>query len=231
MKKEIFIDLVSKKLSLVRSAIAKKKYGTTPEISYEELFGAIYDYETIPKIAENLQISVRTTNRVLNDYALSSVEKVEGKPWKARLLELIDYKTCNICKETKPISAFFLLPSNSISSRHRSGFMYRCKDCDNKNTLDKYKSRPYIHRAANNKYRSLKINSGSLDNCDLSLVTLIYKKCPPGYVVDHIIPLCKGGGHNEFNLCYLTYKDNLVKGSKMPEDVLDIMDRAILPDL
>lgn len=230
MNKEIFIDSVSKKLCIKKSAIAKKKYGLSPEITYEELLGAIYEQETIPNIAKRLQLSIRTTNRLLNEYALSSVQKVEGKPWKARLLELVDFKTCNVCKCTKPTSEFYLLPSNSMASKNRSGFMYRCKNCDKIHTLEKYEFYPYIHRAANNKYRALKNNPNSMKGCDLSLVTLIYKNCPEGFVVDHIIPLSKGGGHNEFNLCYLTVKDNMIKGSKLPDEVAELMTRAIFPD-
>lgn len=229
MIKETFVSLLCEKLNVDKYSIAKKKYGTAKEVTYGALLEAIYDGETIPGIATCLGISVRTTNRILNEYAFPQIDKVEGKPWKARLLELIDYKTCNICNETKSTSEFHLYPSNTISSKHRSGFMYRCKSCDTQQTLSKYKFYPYIHRAANNKYRALKQNPSSMDLCNPELVTLIYKQCPTGYVVDHIIPLCKGGGHNEFNLCYLTARDNMVKAKRMPEEVPEIMERAIFP--
>jgi len=229
MIKETFVSLLCEKLNVNKYSIAKKKYGATKEITYGALLEAIYDGETIPGIALCLGTSIRTTNRILNEYVFHQIEKIEGKPWKARLLELIDYKTCNVCNVTKLTSEFHLYPSNSISSKHRSEFMYRCKTCDQTHCLVKYKNYPYIHRAANNKYRALKQNAHSMDICNEELVKLIYKQCPDGYIVDHIIPLCKGGGHNEFNLCYLTPSDNAVKAKRLPEEVPEIMERAIFP--
>jgi 5-methylcytosine-specific restriction endonuclease McrA len=54
---------------------------------------------------------------------------------------------------------------------------------------------------------------------DKSELLRIYRACPPGMVVDHIIPL-KGNGvsglHVPWNLQYLTAVDNLQKGNKFP---------------
>jgi len=48
-------------------------------------------------------------------------------------------------------------------------------------------------------------------------VRKIYESCPAGYHVDHIIPLhhkLVSGLHNEFNLQYLTAKENSIKLNK-----------------
>lgn len=52
---------------------------------------------------------------------------------------------------------------------------------------------------------------------NLEKIKEIYKNCPNGYHVDHIIPLqgnLVSGLHVENNLQYLTAYDNLVKGNK-----------------
>ena len=43
----------------------------------------------------------------------------------------------------------------------------------------------------------------------------IYKNCPTGYEVDHIIPISKGGKHHPSNLQYLTAEENRSKSNKI----------------
>ena len=53
---------------------------------------------------------------------------------------------------------------------------------------------------------------------DKQKIKLIYKNCPDGYEVDHIIPLSKGGKHHEDNLQYLTKEDNRRKNNRLVGD-------------
>jgi hypothetical protein len=68
-----------------------------------------------------------------------------------------------------------------------------------------------------NKRRSLKITAIP-KFANLEKIKEIYKNCPRGYHVDHIIPLNNPivcGLHVEWNLQYLTAKDNLKKSNKL----------------
>jgi len=72
-------------------------------------------------------------------------------------------------------------------------------------------------RAAYAKRRSAKLKAIP-KWADLSKIKEIYKNCPKGYHVDHIIPLQGknvSGLHVEYNLQYLTPKENLSKGNKL----------------
>lgn len=52
-------------------------------------------------------------------------------------------------------------------------------------------------------------------NADRKLIREIYINCPPGYEVDHIIPISKGGLHHQDNLQYLTAEENRKKSNKI----------------
>jgi 5-methylcytosine-specific restriction endonuclease McrA len=47
-----------------------------------------------------------------------------------------------------------------------------------------------------------------------SQIIELYQKCPPGYHVDHIKPISKGGTHTLDNLQYLLAEENLKKGNR-----------------
>lgn len=48
-----------------------------------------------------------------------------------------------------------------------------------------------------------------------TIIKEIYKNCPAGYEVDHIIPLSKGGKHHEDNLQYLPMLENRRKNNRL----------------
>ncbi len=59
-------------------------------------------------------------------------------------------------------------------------------------------------------YRARKYNA-TPENVDKNLIKEIYKKCPTGYEVDHIIAIADGGKHHPDNLQYLPCLENRKK--------------------
>lgn len=91
----------------------------------------------------------------------------------------------------------------------------------NREKLKAYQRRHYrenkaLYRAKDARYRAAKLKATPLW-ADLEAIKQFYMACPPGFHVDHIIPLqgktvC--GLHVLENLQYLPAKDNLSKGNR-----------------
>ena len=64
------------------------------------------------------------------------------------------------------------------------------------------------------KYRAA-LRAQTPDDANMEKIAEIYKNCPKGYEVDHIIPINKGGLHHQDNLQYLTVKENRSKKDKL----------------
>jgi CRISPR/Cas system Type II protein with McrA/HNH and RuvC-like nuclease domain len=53
------------------------------------------------------------------------------------------------------------------------------------------------------------------NNADIAAMQQFYINCPPGYEVDHVVPISKGGLHSLENLQYLTISENRKKSNKI----------------
>ena len=76
---------------------------------------------------------------------------------------------------------------------------------------------PHTQRAITAKRRALKLKA-TPKFANLKKIREIYKNCPKGYHVDHIVPLNSKlvcGLHVEWNLQYLTPSDNYSKSNKL----------------
>lgn len=67
-----------------------------------------------------------------------------------------------------------------------------------------------------------KIASSDLDWEQKQLIAEFYANCPPGYEVDHIIPIGRGGKHILSNLQYLTPQENRRKFNRTMEEFQEI---------
>lgn len=138
-------------------------------------------------------------------------------------------KTCITCQVEKPLTREFF----HFQRDKASGFRSKCIECrrkhhsDNKEEKNKkqrhyYKNVYYPQNRSkvlrhNDKRRVERLNSMP-DYANEELIERIYKNCPKGYHVDHMVPIAKGGLHMESNLCYLPAKVNSSKGAKSIEE-------------
>ena len=117
-----------------------------------------------------------------------------------------------------------------IDEKKKEYYINNKEKC-NKKSVEYSKNHPDIRRSICKKYsknhkgrinahtanrRSVRLNRTPA-YADLSAIGLFYKNCPPGYSVDHIIPLqgkLVSGFHIETNLQYLTISENSSKGNK-----------------
>lgn len=138
-------------------------------------------------------------------------------------------RVCSVCKISKELKEFNKDVSEAL------GRSYDCRLCS--------RQRDKLYRAANrDKHRESKRRWRTSEKgkrsskamkarrradklrrtpkwADLNKIRSIYRECPEGHQVDHIVPL-KGhnvsGLHVQWNLQYLTKLDNAIKGNKYP---------------
>jgi hypothetical protein len=108
--------------------------------------------------------------------------------------------------------------NNKDKIKERDRFFY----LKNKDKIKKIKKlyhlkNPHIKNASCAKRRAVKLKS-TPKFANLNKIKEIYKNCPKGYHVDHIVPLNSKlvcGLHVEWNLQYLTPSANLSKSNKL----------------
>lgn len=139
------------------------------------------------------------------------------------LLECMGKRLCSSCHEVHELDNFYRCATTP------SGYGTQCKQCAKalaKNHYDPELSSKRIkmwnrenrgHRNYLTRARQAVVKQRTPAWADQEKIKEIYKNCPKGYHVDHIIPLrgnLVSGLHIETNLQYLTAEDNLKKSNK-----------------
>ena len=216
--------------------ICIKKYGNRPSKTWMEFIKAALEVDTL-ELYNYCGFSGRSTFSVYFSRQFNSLlSSKDKKQWNTFLLLIVSKKKCPKCGIIKNLIDF------SNSSYQAGNLQSICKECtskyrqDNSLSIKKYKKayrnkntliiRVYMTYyytnnksdfiARNAKRRATKLNA-TPKWADLEAIKEIYKNCPPGYHVDHIIPLqgdlvC--GLHVHKNLKPIPAAENLAKGNK-----------------
>ena len=170
-----------------------------------------------------------TRKEYIKEYSLKNKEKIKeySKQYRLQNIEHLkqyqkEYSLKN--KESKRLYNLknkekqkqnYLKNKEQIKERSKLYYLNNKKKINEHSKLYRLNN-PHIHNALSAKRRAVKLKA-TPTFANLEKIKSIYKNCPAGYVVDHIVPLqgktvC--GLHVEWNLQYLTPSENLFKLNK-----------------
>jgi hypothetical protein len=123
-------------------------------------------------------------------------------------------------KQTKKCKLYdkeYRLKNKDKLSQNQKEFRLNNKDKVRKTKKLYNLNNPHTQRAITAKYRASQLKA-TPKFADLNKIKEIYKNCPKGYTVDHIVPLqgknvC--GLHVHWNMQYLTRSENSSKSNKL----------------
>lgn len=214
MDKNLLFEVLSA-AGLAYGEVVKPGRKNSPQILAGELIEAILETSSGPEAAKCLGISAQTFNRIIKK-TFPEVELIGGgQTWRHWLLKNAEYKSCSCCQKLLKFSEF------TKDTHSPTGLDKYCKPCKVFSTDKEYYKKYYNKNKEDYRFRSAKrraIKKNATPKwANLESIKEIYRNCPEGYHVDHIIPLqgelvC--GLHVENNLQYLTATENLSKGNK-----------------
>jgi hypothetical protein len=200
-------------------------YANMFDILAGDLIYQVLVNDTISNTSKSMGCGSQTLNRLLEKTLVPIFGKIQGgnETWKWKLITFIEYKKCYNCKEYLPYKDFDKDRSNS------TGHAGNCKACrvtlnaltykkdsvqeSHKRSQEKHYEEILARNAKYRAERSLRVPKWA----NLDKIKTVYKECPEGMHVDHIIPL-KGelvsGLHVHQNLQYLTPEENIRKSNR-----------------
>jgi hypothetical protein len=125
-------------------------------------------------------------------------------------------------KKIKESVRLYRLNNKEKIKNYKKLYRLKNKEKEKKYFLLYVLKNPYFNKNNSAKYRASQLKA-TPKFADLNKIKEIYKNCPKGYHVDHIVPLqgkevC--GLHVEWNLQYLTPSENSSKSNKLINDYL-----------
>lgn len=219
-----YINAILNNMGRAPSEIAIKKYG----ITYEELIHALISTNNTYEASELLSLPKSTVkNALLKGLGKEILPTKSTKDWCIGLLLSVGYIKCPVCSSIETQESH-----NKYKLSHGDYTCYSClkgksvvqrilhkeqkKEYQRKYTIE---NKGILAEKARLKRISSKDRQPPWANKDK--IIEIYRECPEGYQVDHIIPLYGknvSGLHVENNLQYLTSYENRVKANKFDID-------------
>ena len=189
-------------------------------LTEEELFNLVEEHETFAALGNALGIHRATVSKAIK----AAYPSYRGKAkLSVGLLECAGKRKCCSCKDIFDLSEFHKCATTP------SGHGTMCKPCARSlaNSNYDYEISAVRTKMWNEENRGLR-NAYTRNReaaklkrtpawADFDKIKEIYKNCPKGHHVDHVIPLQGekvSGLHVETNLQYLTAEENLKKGNK-----------------
>jgi hypothetical protein len=182
--------------------------------SEEEFIKNCIKYDTRTKIAEYYDCAPNTITSVLKKYFPDILQYPSKMSIGTRFLAIKGRKKCSSCNTIKEYSEYH------IDNHTTDGRVGKCKECRKEISAEYYQNNKAKFYANKAKYRAAKIQR-TPKWANMLHIEEFYSMCPPGYEVDHIIPL-RGekvsGLHVLENLQYLTVAENRSKSNKYEEE-------------
>lgn len=218
MHLEILVDRILSETGFTNTDRLK----TRQLLTYKEVFTALIRNNHLSQVAIELNLTQDIVEKIASRKLKPLFpEKDKNTKWCNFLLSLIDYKKCNTCSECKPYSEF------TISKNTWDGKSYICCTCKTiyregfTEYNSEYAKEHYIQHKAEYIARAIQYKTkrtlATPPWADLNEIRRIYKECPDGYHIDHVIPLqgdLVSGLHVETNLKPIPALDNLRKHNK-----------------
>jgi hypothetical protein len=191
-------------------------------ITYSNLFHSLISNDLLHNVATDLELTDDIVEKICHRYLRPIFpEKTSASNWGNFLLGLVSYKKCRTCSEYLHYNYYC---HNKSTWDNKSYICQYCKAINRKKFTDdnpEYNKQTYIDHKDEYIARAIqyktKRNIATPPWADLVKIKEIYRTCPDGYHVDHIVPLqgelvC--GLHVESNLQHLPALENRQKSNK-----------------
>lgn len=214
------------KLQLDPNLVVKKKRGSKPEVLMVYFIYLVLKLEKMVEVGKEVQRDVSNLQDILDKYLKPKLGNCNGagNSWKYKLLLSIGLRKCTKCEVIKTLDQYNTekgkFPAN------RPGPCICCRSEYNKQQyqtehtkelLKQSRERNYtLIKARDNEYRCKRIQRVPKWS-ETKAIQEVYRMCPEGFHVDHIIPLrgkLVSGLHVLANLQYLRAAENIAKSNK-----------------